>query len=153
MYIRQLHDDEYDEVVTLITESVHSVCKNDYSEKELNAWAPARFDINAFRKALSGALNLVALESGKIVGFLSMEKTGYINRLYTHKDRLRCGIASALLDKAFAWAIENGIFEITLDSSKTAEGFYIKKGFDFVGISVMRHNDVVLKSSVMRKFL
>ena len=153
MYIRKMHDDEYDEVVRLITQTVHSVCKNDYSQQELFAWAPENFDIKRFRGALSGCFNLVAIEKNTIIGFLSMERSGYINRLYTHKDFLRQGIATALLEKAEQWAKENGIFELCLDSSKTAEGFYLKNGFTKSGVSVTKRAEVVFRNAVMKKLL
>lgn len=153
MYIRKLLDDEYDEVIKLINETVHSVCKNDYSEKELDAWAPANFDAVKFRNSLSDAFNIVAFKGEKIVGFLSIERNGYINRLYTHKDFQKMGIATSLFEKALLWARENGIRELSLDSSKTAEGFYLKMGFEKTGISVIHHGDVVFRNTVMKKLL
>lgn len=153
MYIRRLLDDEYDDVVQLITQTVHSVCANDYTREELDAWAPENFDINKFRANLSPCYNLAAFEGKKMVGFISMERSGYINRLYTHKDFLRRGIATELFLKAQSWAKENKICELSLDSSKTAEGFYLKMGFERAGISVLHHGDVVFRNAVMKKTL
>lgn len=153
MYIRRLLDDEYYDVVQLITQTVHSVCINDYTKEELDAWAPENFDINKFRRNLSHCYNLVAFEKGKLVGFISVERSGYINRLYTHKDFLRRGIATALYNKAEEWAKENGICEMSLDSSKTAEEFYLKLGFVKSGVSVMTHGNVVFRNTVMKKIL
>ena len=153
MYIRKLLDDEYDEVINLIWQTVHSVCKNDYSEKELDAWAPMNFDTNKFRSSLANSLNLAAFKGRKIVGFISVERSGYINRLYTHKDFQRCGIATSLFEEAQKWAIENGIREMSLDSSKTAEKFYIKMGFEKAGVSVMYHGDVIFRNTIMKKLL
>ncbi|MBR2885575.1 MAG: GNAT family N-acetyltransferase [Clostridia bacterium] len=151
MYIRRLLDDEYEDVVQLITQTVHCVCANDYTQEELDAWAPQNFDINKFRANLSPCCNLAAFEKGKIVGFISIERSGYINRLYTHKDFLRRGIATELFLKAEAWAKENGICELSLDSSKTAEEFYLKMGFERAGIAVMHHGGVVFRNCVMKK--
>lgn len=153
MYIRRLLDDEYADVVKLITQTVHAVCANDYTPKELNAWAPENFDINKFRHNLSGCFNLAAFEKGMIVGFISVERSGYINRLYTHKDFLHQGIATALLKNAEAWATANGIHELSLDSSKTAEGFYIKMGFKKSGVSIINHEGVVFRNTVMKKVI
>ena len=151
MYIRRLLDDEYDDVVKLITQTVHTVCKNDYTKEELDAWAPENFDIRKFRNNLIACLNLAAFEKGRLVGFISMERSGYINRLYTHKDFLRCGIATALLERAEVWAKEKGIYELSLDSSKTAEGFYLNRGFKKSGVSVMNHRNVVFRNTIMKK--
>ena len=153
MYIRKLLDDEYEKVIELIYWSVHEICKNDYTERELSAWAPENFDRIRFQKALSGCYNTVMIDKNSIVGFLSIEHTGYLNRLYTHKDHTGKGIATALLNDAQDWAKKHGIKEISLDSSKTAEGFYAKCGFCEKGVSVLTHNGVVFKNKTMHKFL
>ena len=153
MYIRRLLDDEYNDVVKLITDTVHTICAKDYTKAELDAWAPENFDVNKFRRNLSPCMNLVAFEKDKLVGFLSIERNGYINRLYTHKDFQKRGIASALYNKAEEWAKGNGICEISLDSSKTAKGFYLKMGFKESGISVISHGDVVFRNTVMKKVI
>lgn len=151
MYIRRLLDDEYEDVVKLITQTVHTVCTKEYTKEELDAWAPDNFDINKFKSNIYGCYNLVAFEKGKLVGFISATTGGYINRLYTHKDYLRKGIASALYNKVEEWAKERNIPELVLDSSKTAEGFYLKMGFEKSGISVIEHGNIVFRNSVMRK--
>lgn len=153
MYIRRLLDDEYEDVVKLITQTVHTVCTEDYTEEELDAWAPYNFDINKFRNNIHSCFNLVAISGGKIVGFISTEVNGYINRLYTHKDFLNQGIATALYNKVEEWANQNGILELSLDSSRTAEGFYLKMGFIKSGISVMERGNVVFRNTVMKKRL
>ena len=153
MYIRRLLDDEYEDVVKLITDTVHTVCAQDYTKEELAAWAPENFDIRKFRNNLSPCLNLAAFEKEKLVGFISVERNGYINRLYTHKDFLRRGIATSLYMRAEEWAKENGICELSLDSSKTAEKFYLKMGFKKSGVSVLTHGDVVFRNTVMKKTL
>lgn len=153
MYIRRLLDDEYEDVVKLITDTVHTVCAKDYTKEELTAWAPENFDVRKFRNNLSSCLNLAAFEQGRLVGFISVERNGYINRLYTHKDFLKRGIATALYTHAEQWAMKNGICELSLDSSKTAEGFYLKMGFEKSGLSVSTHGDVVFRNTVMKKTL
>ena len=153
MYIRRLLDDEYEDVVKLITQTVHTVCTDDYTKEELDAWAPYNFNVKKFKDNIYCCYNLVAFEKGKLVGFISVTVDGYINRLYTHKDFLRRGVASALFNKVEEWAIEQGLSEIVLDSSKTAEGFYLKMGFVKSGISVIEHGNIVFRNSVMKKKL
>ena len=82
-----------------------------------------------------------------------MERNGYINRLYTHFRYQHRGIATALYREAERWATEHGICELSLDSSKTAEGFYLKMGFKKSGVSVVNHGNVVFRNTVMKKSL
>ena len=153
MYIRKLLDDEYEQVIELIYGSVHSVCREDYTEAELDAWAPKAFDARRFQSALDGCFNIVMIEKRKIVGFLSMEQDGYINRVYTHKDFQKQGIAARLMLEAESYAKDNGVYELRLDSSKTAEYFYFKMGFSECGISTNECNGVVFRNKTMYKKL
>lgn len=153
MVIRIMNEDELFKVINLISETVHSICQNDYTQAELNAWAPDRFDAKRFREALMPCYNLVAAEGENIIGFASINNSGYINRLFTHKDRQGEGIATKLLSELEAWAVKQGIFEFSLDSSKTAESFYIQHGFYKSGVSVISHRGVVFRNTVMKKSL
>lgn len=153
MHIRKMNDGEFPIIIRLINETVHSVCVGDYTKKELDAWAPNAFDTARFIKALTPCHNLVCVENSKIVGFISVEKNGFINRLFTHKDYLRRGIATSLLKEAEIWAISRGLKKLTLDSSKTAVDFYLKNGFKKTGISVIEKDGVVFRNTVMKKDL
>ena len=151
MYIREIFDFEYDDVIDLIYNSVHTVCKNDYTASELNAWAPEKFNKKKFLEAMQDCFNFVAVEKGEVVGFVSAEKDGYINRLYTHRDFLNMGIASRLLLKVEHYLYDRGVYNLSLDSSVTAIGFYSKKGFSPSGVSVMKKDGVVFRNTVMKK--
>jgi len=153
MCIRKMYDGEFPVIIRLINETVHTVCAKDYTKKELDTWAPGKFDTARFIKALSPCHNLVYVKESLIVGFISMEKDGFINRLFTHKDYQRQGIASSLLKEAEKWAYRSGIREISLDSSKTAIDFYIKNGYRKSGISVIEKDGVIFRNTVMKKRL
>lgn len=153
MIIRIMNEDELSKVINLISETVHTICQRDYTQAELDAWAPDRFDAKRFREALMPCYNIVAAEGENIIGFASINNSGYINRLFTHKDRQGEGIATKLLTQMENWAVKQGIFELSLDSSKTAESFYTQHGFLKSGVSVINHRGVVFRNTVMKKNL
>lgn len=153
MIIRKMYDGEIYRIIELIRDTVHAICSDDYTADEINAWVPDNMNAMRFMQALNGCLNLVATDRGKIVGFISIEENGFINRLFTHKDYQRQGIATRLLKEAEKWAIKNRISTLSLDSSKTAEGFYLRRGFVKSGVSVMEREGVVFKSSIMKKVI
>ena len=152
-HIRRMNDGEFKIAINLITQTVHTVCSADYTKEELDAWAPSSFNTRAFVDAVLRSYNLFAIEDGIVVGFISIEKDGYINRLFTHKDYQRRGIATALMAEAEKWAKKNKLSELSLDSSKTAVGFYEKCGFYKSGISVVKRRNVVFRNTVMKKSL
>ena len=123
----------------------------DYTLLQLIAWVPGRFDSVKFENSLFGCFNLVALENNEIVGFISVSTEGYINRLFTKSTFQHRGIATRLLDEAEKWAISIGIDCFTLDSSITAKGFYLKRGFVEEGKSIIKRNNIGLDAILMKK--
>lgn len=55
-------------------------------------------NVEKFKTSLLCHETLVACINHQIVGFADMDKTGYLDHLYVHKDHQRKGIASALCD-------------------------------------------------------
>lgn len=153
MLIRKMNLNEIHKVIELMHDTVHAVCINDYSPEELAAWIPSKMDAVRFRNALLPCINYVATDGERIIGFISMEKTGYINRLFTAKDMLGRGVGSALLKEAEAYARQHKTGCLSLDSSITAEGFYLSRGFKKSGISTMRRGEIIFRCTVMKKWL
>ena len=86
-------------VSNLFYNTVHSVNAADYSAEQLDAWAREPNQLTAKREVLLEQLTLVAEIDGDIVGFGSIDKFGYLDLLYVHKDYQRQGIAAALCDE------------------------------------------------------
>lgn len=98
MKIRRYSPDDLKEIVQLFYDTVHSVNAKDYSEKQLNAWAPGAVDEQAWNVSFLEHDTRVAVEDGRIIGFADMDASGYLDRLYVHKDCQGKGVASALCD-------------------------------------------------------
>ncbi len=84
---------------------------------------------------------------------MSTERDGYINRLYTRPDWINKGVATALLRDTEEWAKDHKIKTLLLEASKSAEGFYIKNGFEKVGEIKSIKNNIEFISAKMRKEL
>ena len=153
MIVRKMKERELPLVINLMQDTVHCLCKEDYTPAELAAWIPGRLDKGRFYEAMKPCINYVAVHGGNIAGFISMEKNGYINRLFTNKNFVGQGVGTLLLQYAEKWARENGVLHLSLDSSKTAEGFYLKRGVKKSGISTLKRGDIVFRCTVMKKDL
>lgn len=152
--IRSMRFNEFNTVAKLVYDSVHTLCVNEYTEEELDAWVPANMYMPAFRNSIGRCYAIVAVNSDKqIVGFMSTERDGYINRLYTHPDWVGNGIATALLKNTEEWARKRGINHLMLESSKSAETFYQKCGFQKVGEIKSIKNNLPFISAKMKKEL
>ncbi len=153
MYIRKMYPTEGKKLAEILYKSVHTLCANDYTSAELEAWAPKNMDITKFKRSLSRSINWVAVENGRIIGFINLEYDGYVNRLFTHPDFARRGAASALLGNAEDWAKKRGLKRIRLAASKTALGFYKKHGYKPVDIERVEKRGIVFENKIMEKFL
>lgn len=151
--IRAMKMSEFGIVAKLVYDSVHELCRGEYTPEQLDAWVPENLHMPAFRRSIFRCYAIVAVLNKEIVGFMSTERDGYVNRLYTRPDMVKQGIASALLEQTEKWARSHGIKKLLLESSKSAEGFYMKNGFVKVGEIRSIKNDLEFVSAKMRKEL
>lgn len=153
MKIRRMYPGEGKKLAALLYQSVHSLAAGDYSPLELEAWAPEKMDVPRFNRSLMLNVTFVAEEDGAPVGFICIERDGYINRLFTHPGHVRRGVGTALLKRAEDWAGKRGIKRIFLSASKTGRDFYLKNGFSVCGIEKTERHGVVFENKIMEKLI
>ncbi len=153
MNIRMMYPMEGKKLAQLLYLSVHTLCAADYTAEELDAWAPKKFDMRKFHSSLLRSVNWVAVEKDKIIGFINIERDGYINRLFIHPDYARRGVGSSLMDTAVAWAKRKGLKRVFLASSKTGYGFYVKRGFRVTGTERVERRGAVFENRLMEKLI
>ena len=90
----------------------------------------------------------MAEENGEILGFGDMDETGYLDRLYVHKDHQREGVATALC---------NGLEQsckarpFVTHASITARGFFEKRGYRVLRRQQVLRRGVALTNFIMEK--
>ena len=77
----------------------------------------------------------VAARAGRIVGFAMLDATGKVLLLYADPDAVGAGVGKGLLDAMEKRARELGLDRLTLESTKTARGWYERQGFRPPGAS------------------
>lgn len=148
MTIRKYMPSDCEELAQLFYDTVHTVNANDYTIEQLNVWADGNVNLTQWNQSLSGHFSLVAVENGIIVGFGDIDKTGYLDRLYVHKDYQRQGIAAALcgrLEQRFA------VEQITTHASITAKPFFAHRGYDVIREQQVMRGGILLTNYVMKK--
>ena len=151
--VRSMRMSEFNTVAQLVYDSVHTLCTKEYTKEQLDAWVPEDLYMPAFRRSIFRCYAIVAVCNKEIIGFMSTERDGYINRLYTSPDWVKKGVATALLENTEEWAKVHKIKELVLEASKSAEGFYIKRGFVKTGEIRSIKNNLEFVSAKMRKEL
>ena len=97
--VRVLTEHDAAAVAALFYHTVHSVNVADYSEEQLNAWAPMEVLHEDWSRRFDDRLALVATYSDEVVGFADMDvRKHYLDRLYVHREYQRCGVGTALCD-------------------------------------------------------
>lgn len=150
MELREYRPEDCREMAELFFDTVHTVNRRDYTEAEVEAWAPGLPDMEQWNKSFLEHCTLVALECGKIVGFGDMDRNGYLDRLYVHRDYQGKGIAAAICGQL------EGRFpakRITTYASVTAKPFFEKRGYRVVREQQVERQGVLLTNFVMEKWL
>jgi putative acetyltransferase len=127
--LRQSKLEDMIEMQRLFVDSISVVCKNDYSPKEIEAWASSIENKERWTKKIMTQHVLIAELSNKIVGFISLENDDYLDLLYIHKDYQRQGIADRLYSSIELEAKKRGTKMLKSNVSKTAISFFERKGF------------------------
>lgn len=148
MFLRPYHPDDLEELLTLFYETVHTVNAADYTPRQLDAWAPAAPDRGRWQRTLAAHTALVAVEEGRIVGFGDIDATGYLDRLYVHKDHQGQGVATALCD-ALEAAVDAPV--LTTHASVTARPFFEARGYAVVHPQQVERQGVAMPNFVMEK--
>lgn len=148
MNIREYQPQDIQELSKLFYETVHTVNARDYTPEQRDAWAPGWVDEKAWDASFRRHRTLIAEEDGVILGFADMDETGYLDRLYVHKDAQGRGIATALCD-----ALETGskADRWTVHASITAKPFFESRGYRTVREQQVERRGVILTNFLMVK--
>lgn len=145
MTLRKYMSSDCEAMAELFFQTVHSVNAKDYTKEKLDVWASGKVDLKAWDKSFTEHYTVVALENDIIVGFGDIDRTGYLDRLYVHRDYQRKGIAAAICDE-LERAIDTDA--VTTQASVTAKPFFEHRGY-----SVVREQKSVRDGIALTNFL
>ena len=149
MWIRRYEPEDLGQITALVYDTVHAVNAADYAPEQLDAWADGAPDLDRWNGSLLAHHSLVAVEGRDlIVGFGDIDGTGYLDRLYVHKDRQGLGIATALCDR-LERAVDAPV--ITTHASITARPFFEGRGYRVLREQRVERHGVQMTNYVMEK--
>ena len=148
MQLREYIPSDCAQMAELFYQTVHSVNAKDYTQEQLDAWATGEVDLQAWDKSFRAHRTIVATENGEIVGFGDMDETGYLDRLYVHKNHQGQGVASAICDELERFAAGK---QLTTHASITAKPFFQHRGYCVVRQQEVIRRGVALTNFVMEK--
>ncbi len=146
--LRKYRSEDCEELARLFYDTVHTVNARDYREDQLNVWATGQVDLERWNQSFLSHETIVATENGIIIGFGDMDETGYLDRLYVHKDHQGKGVAFSIcreLEKIVSAP------RYTTHASITARPFFEKRGYRVVKEQQVERQGVYLTNYVMEK--
>lgn len=146
MTIKTYSDTDCLEMSKLFYETVHNVNKRDYTEEQLAAWGERPDCLLKKRSAFKEQKTLLAEVDGKLAGFGSIDKDGYLDFLFVHKDWQRKGVATLLCDE-----LESRFGVIKTHASITAKPFFEGRGYKVLCEQEVVRNGIKLKRFEMCK--
>lgn len=148
MQLREYIPSDCAQLAELFYQTVHNVNAKDYTQEQLDAWATGEVDLQAWDKSFRAHRTIIAVVNGEIVGFGDMDETGYLDRLYVHKDYQGRGVAAALCAALEQHAAG---MPVTVHASVTARPFFEKRGYRVCRRQQVLRAGVALTNFVMIK--
>ncbi len=104
-------------------------------------------DLEKWHKSFSEHYTVLAFKNNLVAGFGDIDKSGYLDRLYVHRDYQWQGIGGAICDR-LEEKIKGKIYTY---ASITAKPFFEKRGYITVKENQVERQGVVLINYLMEK--
>jgi putative acetyltransferase len=153
MKIRRFKTTDTPILIELFRNTVHTVCKKDYSEEQLKAWAPPQIDPSAWTDRFAKSFTIVAITGDEVVGFSNLREDGYIDMFYVAAAFQAQGVGKKLYSALEAEAVRSGIGRLTSDVSLTARKFFHSMGFAVEREYRKQVGTVTFPNAIMAKIL
>jgi putative acetyltransferase len=153
MIIRKGSPGDLSEMKQLFTETITTVCKNDYDEQQLEAWRSRVENNERWIKIITDQFVLIAESEDKIIGFSTLDEGNYIDMFFVHKNHQHQGIATQLYTQLEDEARQQNKKFLTADVSKTAKAFFEKLGFRIINEQTVWVKGISLTNYKMQKNL
>jgi len=151
--IRDYRETDARAITRLFYETVRSVNRADYSEEQVEAWAPVVPDARRWHERMSGRRTLVAEAGGEVVGFSELERDGHLDMFYVRKDAGGRGVGRLLYEATERAARRWDLGVVFTEASVTARPFFERRGFRVLGERRVWRRGVELRNFAMEKSL
>ena len=156
---RPMKKGEGEAIVKIHRRAVHEIACVDYPSEVLNGWAETLSDETLKAKASKfddklgkGVFTIVAEVDGALAGFGEViPKINVLGAIYINPDFKRIGVGTAILSELENIARAHGATDLHMDSSLTAEQFYLMNGYEVIERGIHTLNSGVKMPCVKMK--
>lgn len=129
MIVRRYEAGDEHAAIGVFVQSVRVIGPSKYSTAQVDAWLSAHRDPQAWAMRMLGRETFVALDGGRVVGWIEMENDGHVDFLYCSPEAAGQGVAGALYDELLARVREMRLPRLFSEASRFAEPFFLKRGW------------------------
>ncbi|TNC49601.1 GNAT family N-acetyltransferase [Rubellimicrobium rubrum] len=151
--IRPLRPDDGPHAARVFFDAVREGTRAHYTEAQRRAWAGEPPGPDSWRDRLWGVEGFAAEEEGRLVGFMTIAGTGYIDMAFVAPAALGRGVGWRLYRAVEGRARELGASVLTTEASRMARPFFERQGLSVIAEQVVVIRGVVLTNYWMRKVL
>ena len=152
LIIRKYVDQDAQMTWQLFFNTVRNINKQDYNEKQLQAWAPDSMDLFIWNKRMSDIEPFIAEVDGITVGYADLQNDGLIDHFFCHQNYQRQGVGRALMMHILHEGKKRGIKQYFSQVSITAKPFFEHFGFKVVEQKLLEVRGEELISFYMEKY-
>lgn len=131
--------------------TVRNINVRDYSQEQVEAWAPSDFDSELWQKCMNRIQPFVAELDDRVVGYTDLQLSGLIDHFFCHHEYQGKGVGRALMEHVFEIGRIRGVYRYFSEVSITARPFYEHLGFTVVNEQEVEMRGVKLTNYVMEK--
>jgi putative acetyltransferase len=140
--IRPLRADDGEVAGEIFFDAVHHGAADQYTLIQRQAWAGSAPNPSGWRDRLVDVDGFMAERDGTPIGFMTIDRDGYIDLAFVRSRTAGQGIGWRLYEAIEAWARQHGVTRLTTEASKKARPFFERQGW------IVDEEQVVLKRNV-----
>ena len=147
LLLRHARPEDLSEILRIFRYAIYKTCSEDYSPKQLDAWAASKKDLDRWAAMIAEQFFLVTESEGEIVGFASLKDQSHVHMMFVDPQFQQKGVAGQLLQNLEDEAAKSGKSYLTVFSSHTAKPF-----FERMGYKIIRSRQVSIRGIELQNF-
>ena len=132
----------------LFFNTVHVVNGRDYSQAQIEAWAPESFDMTVWQNKMTDLQPFVAKLDGLVVGYCDLQTDGLIDHFFCHHEYQGHGIGRKLMNHVLSLAEKRDVSRLYSHVSITARPFY-----EHFGFTVMNEQKISVRGQELTNYV
>lgn len=153
IFIRDFQPGEEAALHAVFFSSVHGLATGEYSQAQLDAWAPVDYDELEWAVRIRRNRPFVVEIGGRVVAYADLQASGHIDQFFVDGAYAGRGAGTALMAHIHQLARQQGQRALSADVSLTAQPFFARHGFLLEERKLVAVRGVTLSNARMRKLL